>query len=74
MLIIVLVHVDNCTIVGKSLLLINWFKVEIAKYVDIIDMGDLHCILGIKVCRISEEGNPAFPTILHRLDLAAIRF
>jgi len=49
-LIIVLVHVDDCTIVGKSLLLINRFKVEIAKYVDITDMGDLHWILRIEVC------------------------
>ena len=48
-LIIVLVHVDNCTIVGKSLSLINRFKVEIVKYVDITDMGDLHWILRIKV-------------------------
>jgi len=51
-LIIVLVHVDDCTIVGKSQSLINRFKIEIVKYVDITDMGDLHWILGIKVRRV----------------------
>ena len=47
--IIVLVHIDDCTIVGKSKNLIECFKKEIAKYVDITDLGDLHWILGIKV-------------------------
>ena len=54
-LIIVLVHVDDCSIVGKSKALIARFKVEIAKFVDITDMGELHWILGIEVRRIREE-------------------
>ena len=54
-LIIVLVHVDDCTIMGKSQVLIDRFKVEIAKSVDITDMGGLHWILGIEVCRVQEE-------------------
>jgi len=33
---------DDCTIVGKSEPLIDQFKVKIAKYVDITNMGDLH--------------------------------
>jgi hypothetical protein len=49
MLIIVLVHVDDCSIVGKSKALIKRFKVEIAKFINITDMGELHCILGIEV-------------------------
>ena len=49
-LIIVLVHVDDCTIVGKSKKLIECFKTEIPKYVDITDLGDLHWILSIEVC------------------------
>jgi len=40
---------------GKSKPFINWFKVEITKYVDITNMGDLHWILGIKVCQVLEE-------------------
>ena len=54
-LIIVLVHVDDCSIVGKTKALVNRFKVEIAKFVDITDLGDLHWILGIEVRRIREE-------------------
>ena len=54
-LIMVLVHVDDCTIVGKSQALIDQFKVEIANAVEITDMGGLHWILGIEVRRIREE-------------------
>ena len=55
MLIVVLVHVDDCCIVGKTKALVEWFKVEIAKFVEITDMGDLHWILGIEVKRIRED-------------------
>ena len=55
MLIVVLVHVDDCTIVGKSLVVVERFKTEIAKYVEITDMGGLHWILGIEVRRIRED-------------------
>jgi hypothetical protein len=48
-LIVVLVHVDDCSIVGKTKVLVARFKVEIAKFVDITDMGELHWILGIEV-------------------------
>ncbi len=54
-LIIVLVHVDDCTIVVKTQPLIARFKIEIAKHVEITDLGDLHWILGIEVLRIREE-------------------
>ena len=54
-LIVVLVHVDDCTIVGKSKVLVEWFKTEIAKFVDITDLKDLHWILGIEVCQICED-------------------
>jgi len=54
-LIIILVHVDNCSIVASSQPLINRFKITIEKHVEITDMGDLHWILGIEVRRIREE-------------------
>src|SRR6202522_3449770 len=54
-LLIVSVHVDDCSIVGKTKALIACFKVEIAKFVEITDMGELHWILGIEVRRIREE-------------------
>ena len=54
-LIIVLVHVDDCTIVAMSQSLIIKFKIEIAKHVGITDLGELHWILGIEVRRVREE-------------------
>ena len=54
-LIIVLVHVDDCTIAGTSISLILRFKIEIAKYVTITDLGELHWILGIEVKRVRER-------------------
>ena len=69
---IVLVHVDDCTIVAKSKVLVEWFKTEIAKFVDITDLGDLHWILGIEVRRIREDRrlflsqNSYIDSILHR--------
>ena len=51
-LMVVLVHVDDCTIVGSSDLLIEKFKVKIAKHIDITDLGELHWILGIEVHQI----------------------
>ena len=71
-LIIMLVHVDNCTIVGKSKVLVEQFKMEIAKFVDITDLGDLHWILRIEVCQIREDQrlllsqNSYIDSILHR--------
>ena len=49
MLMIVLVHVDDCTVMGTSHDLIVKFKVEIAKHVDIADLGEIHWILGIEI-------------------------
>ncbi|KDR64888.1 hypothetical protein GALMADRAFT_82558 [Galerina marginata CBS 339.88] len=54
-LIIILVHVDDFTIVATTLLLIEWFKTEIVKHFKITDLGELHWILGIEVRRIREE-------------------
>ena len=42
MLIIILVHVDDCFIVGCPKSIIQKFKVKIQKYVQITDLGDLH--------------------------------
>jgi len=54
-LIIVLVHVDDCTIVATAQSLINRFKIEIAKHVGITDLGELHWILRIEIRRIHER-------------------
>ncbi|PPQ91584.1 hypothetical protein CVT25_012512 [Psilocybe cyanescens] len=53
-LVIVLVHVDDCTIVAVALPLIEHLKKEIAKHIDITDLGEIHWILGIEIRRIRE--------------------
>ena len=74
-LIIMLVHVDDCTIVRKSKKLIECFKTEIAKYVDITNLSDLHWILGIEVRQICKKMNtPTFPKILHQLHSSSLWF
>ena len=39
---------------GKTKALLARYKTEIAKFVNITDMGELHWILGIEVCQIHE--------------------
>ena len=53
-LMIVLVHVDDCTLVGTSHGLITRFKTEINKHVEITDLGEIHWILGIEIIRNRE--------------------
>jgi len=48
-IIIVLVHVDDCTIAATSITLIANFKVQISEHVDITDLGKLHWLLGIEI-------------------------
>ena len=50
-LVIVVVHVDDCTIAAKTLQEINEFKCDIKKHVEITNLGELHWLLGIKVTR-----------------------
>jgi hypothetical protein len=54
-LMIVLVHVDDCTIVATAQPLIDGFKIEITKHVEITDLGELHWILGIEIRRVREN-------------------
>ena len=56
-LMIVLVHVDDCTIVANAQPLIMHFKIKIAKHVKITDLGDLHWILGIEVLGSEKRSN-----------------
>ena len=50
-----LVHVDDCTIAAISIFLIKIFKSEIAKHIEITDLGELHWLLGIKIKRNREN-------------------
>jgi len=54
-LIIVSVHVNDCSIVAMSQPLIDQFKIEIKKHMEITDLGALHWILGIEVQCVHKE-------------------
>jgi hypothetical protein len=42
LIIIILIHVDDCTIAATTITLIEHFKVKIVKHVKISDLGELH--------------------------------
>jgi hypothetical protein len=50
-LIIVVVHVDDCTIVASTIRLIEELKARLRKHVEVTDLGELHWMLGIEVKR-----------------------
>ena len=54
-LIIIVVHVDDCTIAASALSLVVELKTQIRKHVEITDLGKLHWLLGIEVTRNREE-------------------
>ena len=54
-IIVVLVHVDDCTIAATSITLITDFKARISEHVEITDLGELHWLLGIEIKRDREH-------------------
>ena len=52
---IIVVHIDDCTIATSSLSLVVELKTQIRKHVEIMDLGELHWLLGIEVTRNREE-------------------
>jgi len=53
--VIVVVHVDDCTIAAKSMKEVVELKTMIHKHVEITDLGELHWLLGIEVTRDRDE-------------------
>ena len=53
-LVIIVVHVDDCTITSSKQELIDELKTRIKEFVEITDMGELHWLLGIEVKRDQE--------------------
>jgi hypothetical protein len=53
---LILVHIDDCTIVATSLVLVDWVKKGIKGHVEIMDLGEIHWLLGIEVKRDCELG------------------
>ena len=51
---VILVHVDDCTIIAAMTPLIHAFKAEISRHVEITDLGKLHWLLGIEIKRDRE--------------------
>ena len=50
-LVIIVVHVNDCTIALSKRELIDELKMRIKEFVEITDMGELHWLLGIEVKR-----------------------
>ena len=46
---IVMVHVDDCTIIATAQFLIDGLKTNMAKHIEITNLGKLHWILGIEI-------------------------
>ena len=53
-LVIIVVHVDDCTITSLKRKLIDELKTRIKEFVEITDMGELHWLLSIEVKRDRE--------------------
>jgi hypothetical protein len=53
-LIVVAVHVDDCTIAASTTHLVEDFKAGLSRHVEVTDLGGLHWMLGIQVQRDQE--------------------
>lgn len=78
-LIILLVHVNNCTLVVKPLRLIKELKTKISEFVEIMDLGELGYILGIEAqcnrqCCVIRLSHCAYiDTIVHCFQLKDLK-
>jgi hypothetical protein len=50
-LVIIIIHVDDCTIAASSINGIAKVKEQMRKHIEIMDLGELHWLLGIEVSR-----------------------
>ena len=55
-LVVIAVHVDDCTIAASNQQLVDTLKSGLSKYVEVTDLGELHWMLGIEVKRTREAG------------------
>ena len=55
-LIVIAVHVDDCTIAASRPRLVEDFKAGLSKHVEVTDLGELHWMLGIEVKRDRAAG------------------
>jgi transposase InsO family protein len=55
-LIVIAVHVDDCTIAANNSAAVNALKAGLRKHVEVTDLGELHWMLGIEVRRDRAAG------------------
>jgi len=73
---IVVVHVDDCTIITNTICLINELKAGLSKHFEVTDLGELHWMLSIEVKRdrpgrlVHLSQCMYIDAILHRYNLA----
>jgi len=77
--VIIVVHVDDCTIAAKSMKEAVELKTMIRKHVEITDLGELHWLLGIEVtcdqdkCVISLSQRTYIDSIIHRFNFDELK-
>jgi len=54
-LIILLIHVNGCMVAASSIGFIVGFKQDVARHVEVTDLGELHWLLGIEIRRDREH-------------------
>ena len=78
-LIVVAVHVDDCTIAASNTRLIEEFKAGLRKHVEVTDLGALHWMLGLEIKRDREAGtihisqHAYIDSILHRFNFTDLK-
>ena len=78
-LMVLAVHVDDCTIAASERKLVDDFKARLSKHVEVTDLGELHWMLGIEVKRDREAGTihlsqrSYIDSILHRFNFADLK-
>jgi hypothetical protein len=78
-LMVIAVHVDDCTIAASERRLMDDFKACLSKHVKVTDLGELHWMLGIEVKRNWEAGTvhlsqrSYIDSILHRFNFADLK-
>jgi hypothetical protein len=79
LLLVVVVHVDDCSIGARNRRVLEDFKTGLRKYVEVTDLGELHWMLGIEVRRdrwartISLSQRSYIESILRRFGLETLK-
>jgi hypothetical protein len=74
-IVILAVHVDDCTSAASNLALVGEIKAGIGKHVEVVDLGEIHWLLGIEVkrnreqCTLSLSQKSYIASILRRYNL-----